>query len=229
VKRLGIVGGMTWASTAEYYSIINRAVQQRLGGVSSADCLISSFNFADIARNVQADDQPANGRLIVDAAKRLKAAGSEGILLAANSPHLFAADVERETGLPLIHIAAETAAEIKRHGLDCVALLGTKQTMELDFFKSKLKNAGIRELIPGEADREYVHNTIFDELGRGEFKDETRNRFVSIIEGLQKQGAQGVILGCTEFPLLVRPSDVSIPTFDTTRIHAEAAVEWMLS
>ena len=167
-------------------------------------------------------------KLFVAASKHLKSGGAQAMVLCANTMHMFADDIEREVQIPVIHIATATAASIKAHVLNTVALLGTKFTMERNFFKDKLTALGIKALIPGEADKDFIHNTIFDEMGKGIFTDATRDRYIAIIEDLAKQGAQGAILGCTEIPMLLGNAYVSVPTFDTTKLHADAAIAFSL-
>jgi aspartate racemase len=225
----GMVGGSSWHSTLIYYDELNRLVNERLGGMNSAECSIVSVNFADLVRNNDLGDWDANRQIAVQACMRLRGAEAEGIVLCANTLHLFADDIEARVGLPVIHIAKATANAIKAKGLSRVALLGTRQTMENDFFRDKLTEAGIEWMIPDEADRDYIHRPIFEEFGKGIFSDTTKANYVRVIEGLAKQGAQGVILGCTEIPMLIKPEDVSIPTFDTTIIHVQAAADFALS
>jgi aspartate racemase len=224
MRVLGLVGGTTWHSTVEYYSLLNRIAAERQTPLSSARCVLVSLDFAEIARNNETD-MPANGRIVVDACQKLKAAGAEAIVLCANTMHMFAPDVA-QVGLPIIHIGQATAIAIQQAGLSRVGLLGTRYTMEMGFLRDHLTDAGIEWVIPSDEDRAWIHSTIFDELGKGIFTESTRARYVSIIQGL---GVQGAILGCTEIPLLIKPGDVSIPTFDTTAIHAQAAMDWALA
>ncbi len=228
MKRVGLIGGTTWHSTADYYSRLNRLVQERLGGLSSAECLIASVDFAPIDKNNKANDQPANERIMLDAAKRLKAAGAQGIAFCANTPHMFAENIKAQIKLPLIHIGDATTKEVVSAGISTIALLGTRYTMEKDFFYRRLADAGIIVLIPEDSDRQLIHDSIFDEFAKGIFSEQTRSQYVRVIDDLTSRGAQGVILGCTEMPLLIRPEDVFIPTFDTTAIHVRAIGEFML-
>jgi aspartate racemase len=220
---------MSWISTIDYYKLINEGINKRLGGLNFSQCIIYSFNFADIKRNNDANDWDANFKLVLAASEHLKNSGAAGIVLCANTMHLFAEKLEQAINLPVIHIATVTAAAIKSQNLEKVGLLGTKFTMELDFFKSKLKDKGIETIIPGDEDRSFIHYTIFEELGRGLIKEDSKQRFLSVIKQLMDRGAEGIILGCTEIPLLVQQPDVSVPVFDTTRLHAEAAVNFALS
>lgn len=223
MKWLGLIGGTSWHSTALYYRYLNDLANEKLGGVTSAKCILISLDFEEIVRNQSGGDLTQNEPLILEAARGLKAAGAEGIVLCANTMHFYAEKVTETTGLPVVHIAEATAAAIRAQGLKRVALLGTKFTMEMSFFRSKLEAAGIEWVIPGDADREFIHRSITEEMGKGIFTEETRARYIEIIEGLRPQGAEGVILGCTEIPMLLRPDDVSLPMFDTTLIHATAA------
>lgn len=223
MKWLGLIGGTTWHSTQVYYSLLNKLANVRGGGLTSARCILVSLDFAEVAKNQAQGELEPNEPLILDAADRLKAAGAEGIVLCANTMHHFTDRVEKRTGLPVIHIVDAVAQAIKAQGLSKVALLGTKFTMELDFFRDRLNANGIEWLIPNDEDRQLIHDSVFEELGKGIFSDATRVEYVRVIEGMAAQGAQGVILGCTEIPLLVRPGDVSVPTFDTTALHVEAA------
>lgn len=229
MKLLGMVGGTSWLSTAVYYRYINEGVNKRLGGTDFARCILFSLNLGDIIRNVDSGNLSQNGSMVVSAAKAVKAAGAEGILLCANTMHQYAEEAQAETGLPLIHIAEATRKEIQRQGLTTVGLIGTKFTMEGTFFKNILNDGQIDTLIPNDEDRQFVHDVIFEELAKEIFSDVTRARFVKIIRRLGKSGAQGIILGCTEYPLLIRTTDIDMPMFDTTKLHAQAAVDFMLN
>jgi aspartate racemase len=226
MKTLGLIGGMSWVSTIDYYKLINEGINQKLGGLNFAECIIYSFNYADIKRNNDANDWEANFKIVSEAATHLKNSGAAAIVLCANTMHLIADRVEQAIGLPVIHIATATSSVIKNKGLKKIGLLGTKFTMELDFFRSKLTDQGIETIIPGDEDRNFIHYTIFEELGRGLIKDETRARYLAIIMEMIAGGAEGIILGCTEIPLLIQQPDVTVPVFDTTRIHAAAAVDF---
>ncbi|MBX3119592.1 MAG: aspartate/glutamate racemase family protein [Fimbriimonadaceae bacterium] len=229
MKWLGLIGGTTWHSTAIYYRHLNELASAKLGGVSSAKCILVSLDFQEVVQNQSGGDLSQNESLILDAAVRLKSAGAEGIMLCANTMHFFADKVTEKVSLPVIHIAEATADAIKAQNLSRVALLGTKYTMEMDFYRDKLSASGIEWLIPNAADRDFINKSIFEEMGLGVFSDATRARYVQIIESLKDQGAEGAILGCTEIPMLISAEDVSIPTFDTTLIHAMAASEFALS
>ena len=230
MKKLGLIGGMSFVSTLDYYKMINLGVNEKLGGLNYPECIIYSFNFADVKRNNDANDWDGNFNMVTDAGNKLKNSGADALVLCANTMHLIAEKVEKAVGLPVIHIATATAIAIKNRNLSKVGLLGTKFTMELDFFRARLQENGIEAIIPQSADdRDFIHWTIFEELGRGLLKEDTKQRYLSIIHELISQGAQGIILGCTEIPLLIQPADVAVPVFDTTRIHAAAAVDFTLA
>ena len=229
MKTLGLIGGMSWVSTIDYYRLINEGINQRLGGLNFSQCIIYSFNYEDIKRNNDANDWDANFKLVSTAAGYLKNAGAAGIVLCANTMHLIADRVESAAGIPVIHIATATAAVIKNKNLKKVGLLGTRFTMERNFFTSKLADKGIEALIPADEDRGFIHYTIFEELGRGQVKEDSKQRYLTIIKQLIDRGAEGIILGCTEIPLLIRQQDVRVPVFDTTKIHAAAAIDFSLA
>ncbi len=230
MKKLGLVGGISWVSTIDYYRIINEGVNARLGGLNFAECAIVSVNFADFVRNNTAGDWDATAVLLATAAEELKRAGAEGIVLCANTAHAVADRVEQQVGLPVIHVVDATAAAIRARGLTRVGLLGTQFTMELPFYRERLQSHGIEMRVPDtQSERDFIQATIRDELGRGVILAETKRRYLQAIDDLTARGAQGIILGCTELPLILGQSDVTVPVFDTTRIHAEAAVEFALS
>ncbi len=230
MRTLGLIGGTGWVSTLEYYRALNETVNRRLGGHESCRCVLYSFNFGDIMRAKEAaPDQAEVRKLVVQAAGSMASTGVEGIMLCANTLHWFAEDVERAIPVPLIHIARAAAAEVNRAGLTRVGLLGTRPTMEQDFYRKWLEEAGIEVLVPDEVGRSFVDRAIFEELLKEIFREETKARFLDIVEDLRLRGAQGVVLGCTEIPLLLKPSDSPLPLFDTLRIHVEAAVDWALA
>lgn len=228
MRRLGLVGGTTWHSTAVYYKLLNEGVQAELGGVASCDLVLASLNFAEIAANNLVDIS-LNEPIVVDAAVRLKAAGAEGLMLCANTMHLYAEACASATGLPVIHIVDAVADACKARDFRTVALLGTRYTMEMGFFRDRLASLGVAWLIPSDEDREFINESIFGEMARGEFTDSTRARYVSIISELAGQGAEAAILGCTELPILIRPDDVALPTIDTTAVHVAAALQFALT
>lgn len=230
MKKLGLVGGLSWVSTLDYYRYINEGINRRLGGLNFAECIIYSLNFNDVQHNGW-DDWDATFKLISGACRRVKAAGADAIVLCANTAHAIADQLEGDVQLPLIHIATATADVINKQGLKKVGLLGTKYTMELPFYSDKLRSRGIESVVPKEQSvRDYVQHTVKEEMGRGIFAPATKVEYLKIIDQLIEDGAQGIVLGCTEIPMLLSQEDVAtIPVFDTTRIHAEAAVEFALS
>ena len=230
MRRIGLIGGLSWESSAEYYRIINQAAQQRLGGLHSADCLLLSFDFAEIEALQVAGDWAAASQRMVSAAQQLERAGAGCIVICSNTMHRMAAAVQAAVELPLIHIADATAQPILQAGLQTVGLLGTRFTMQQDFYRGRLSERhGLRVLIPDEAGCESVHGIIYDELVRGEIRDQSRREYQRVIEQLAAAGAQAVILGCTEISLLIKPPDSPLPTFDSTELHALAALDWALA
>jgi len=229
MKVLGLIGGVSWVSTVEYYKLINQGINEQLGGLNSSECIIYSVNYADIKRNNDADDWDATFQLLLKGCLHLIAVGAKGIILCANTMHYIADRLEKEINVPVIHIGRVTANAIRQAGLRKVGLLGTKFTMELDFIKDKLIDQGLEVMIPDEEDRNFIHQTIFDELCKGMLVAETKKRYLAIIDKLVARGAEGVILGCTEIPLLVQQGDVTMPVFDTTLLHSQAAVAFSLA
>lgn len=230
MRRIGLIGGLSWESSAEYYRIINQAAQQRLGGLHSADCLMLSFDFAEIEALQVAGDWAAASQRMVSAAQQLERAGAGCIVICSNTMHRMAEAVQAAVELPLIHIADATAQPILQAGLQTVGLLGTRFTMQQDFYRGRLSERhGLRVLIPDEAGCESVHGIIYEELVRGEIRDQSRREYQRVIEQLAAAGAQAVILGCTEISLLIKPPDSPLPTFDSTELHALAALDWALA
>ena len=230
MRLIGLIGGLSWESSAEYYRIINRTTQKRLGGVHSARTLMYSFDFGEIEALQAGGDWAAATRLMIDAAGRLERGGADLLLICSNTMHRMADDVAGAVGVPLLHIADPTAARIRSAGLRRVGLLGTAFTMEQDFYKGRLADRfGLDVLIPDADDRAAVHRIIYEELVRGIVRPDSRDRYRRVIGRLVDAGAEAVILGCTEIMLLVRPEDSPVPLFDTTTIHAEAAVEAALA
>jgi aspartate racemase len=229
MKKLGLIGGISWVSTADYYRFINEGVNKELGGVNFAECMIYSFNYNDIKTNNDNNDWDTTFNMLSKACQSLKNSGAEAIVLCANTMHLIADRIQESVDLPLIHIATETAKEIQKSDIKKVGLLGTQFTMELDFFKDKLTAQNIEAIIPELEDREFIHETILNELGKGLTLESTKNRYLSIIEKLIENGAEGIILGCTEIPLLVKQDQVRVPVFDTALIHSNAAIAFALS
>lgn len=229
MKTIGLLGGMSWESSSEYYRILNELVKARLGGFHSADCLMVSVDFDDVETLQHQNEWDALTEMMIAAARRIEAGGAELLVICTNTMHKMAPEIQTAIQIPLLHIADAAGEAIRAQGLHTVGLLGTKFTMEGDFYRKRLNEKfGLSVLIPNEADRETVHNTIYGELVKGVLNPSSRQSFVEIIRKLQDDGAEGVILGCTEIPLLVKQTDVSLPLFDTTRIHAEAAVDWAL-
>lgn len=228
MKVLGLIGGTTWLSTVDYYRYINEGINERLGGFSSAKIILYSLDFAPIFKNAGDDDWKANEKIFEDACSKIIIAGAEAIILCANTAHIFADSLAGKISVPLISVSAETAKQIRIKDLTKAALLGTKFTMEKDFYKAKLAEYGIETIIPDEEDREFIHYTIFNELGKNIFKPETKQKYLNIINNLIDKGAECVILGCTEIPLIISQNDCKIPVLDTTRIHAAAAVDFAL-
>ena len=230
MKTIGILGGMSWESSIEYYRIINEEVNRRLGGVHSAKILMYSVDFGEIEALQHAGRWDEATAFMVDAARRIERGGADFLVIATNTMHKMAEEVAAAIGIPLLHIADATAERIKAQGLRKVGLLGTRFTMEEDFYRGRLEQKhGLTVLIPDRADRDEVHRVIYEELVVGRIVPASRQRYIAIMERLIDQGAEGIILGCTEIGLLVKDGDVPVPLFDTTRIHAEAAVDWALA
>jgi len=230
MKTIGLLGGMSWESSLEYYRIINETVKKRLGSLHSAQCLMYSVDFAEIEILQHAGAWDELTRQMITAVHRLERGGADFTVICTNTMHRMAGEIEAATSIPLLHIADAAATAIKASGLTKVGLLGTRFTMEGSFYRERLEqdhNLGV--VIPGENDREQVHRIIYDELVQGQIRENSRVVYQDVIAALQDQGAQGVILGCTEIPLLIKQTDVAIPVFDTTTIHAEAAVDWALA
>jgi aspartate racemase len=229
MKTIGLIGGMSWESTALYYRQINLAVQQRLGGLHSAKLVLLSVDFHAIEVLQRAGDWAAAGALLADAARSLEAAGADFLLLGTNTMHIVAPAIEAAVHIPLLHIADPTAQAIQQAGLTRIGLLGTRFTMEQSFYVDRLRQQGLEVLLPVQAERDTVHRIIFEELCLGQVVDSSRQAYRHIMAGLVDQGAQAIILGCTEITLLVGAADASVPLFDTTAIHASAAVDRALS
>ena len=229
MKTIGLIGGMSWESTVPYYRIINETVRERLGGFHSAKLVLYSFDFHEIEQMQSSGAWDESGRMLAQAARSLEAAGADFIVLCTNTMHKVADAIESAVSIPLFHIADPTAQEINKNGLTKVGLLGTRFTMEQDFYRGRLRDQHhLDVLIPDEADRGIVHKIIYDELCMGLVRDGSRMEYRRIIQRLVDQGAQGVILGCTEISMLVGPSDSPVPLFDTTSLHARKAAEYAL-
>jgi len=229
MKTIGLLGGMSWESSIEYERMINQGVRKALGGTASADLLVRSYNFAHIEELQAVGDWAEAGQLLATDAARLEAAGADMILLCTNTMHVAAEAIEAAISVPFVHLADTTATAVLASGVTEVALLGTRYTMEEDFYRGRLESRGLNVLVPDEPDRTVVHDVIYDELVQGIVSDESRSTYVEIIERLSARGATGVIAGCTEIELLVGPDDVDLPYFPTTRLHAEAAVSLALA
>ncbi len=229
MKKMGMIGGLSWISTADYYRIVNTLTQQALGGVSSAHVILESVNRQKYVEAVieNGDDATAS-RMIRDAALAVERGGADFIVITCNGAHRFVPDAEPHVSIPFLHIAEVTAEAIKKAGLSTVALLGVRETMENRFYPDILKKHGIETVSPNEEEKTVIHDKIYEELTLDVFLDETREKYVEIIHALNARGAEGVILGCTEIPLLIREGDVDVPVFSTTDLHCHAAVEMAL-
>ncbi len=228
MKTIGLIGGISWHSTLDYYRLFNELVNKKLGGVHSAKVIINSVEFAEIKRLTEALDWDSIAVIIGKAAQSLEVAGADCIIIGANTMHNIADAIQAAVQIPVIHIGAVTAAAIKMKGLKKVALLGTKYTMQMDFYKAKLAENGIDTIIPGETDIAFINNSIYNEFGRGIFLPETKAEYLRIINILIEEGAEGIILGCTEIPILIKQSDCTVPVFDTALIHSTAAVDFAM-
>jgi aspartate racemase len=225
MRRIGLLGGMSWESSAEYYRLLNVLVRERLGGLASAECLLYSVNFAEIeAMQVDGRWEDAGVRL-AEAARSLESGGAELVLLCTNTMHKVADVVAASVSVPLLHLGDTTADAVRRAGLSTVGLLGTAFTMEQDFYRDRLSSHGLTVLVPEAEDRAVVHRVIYEELCLGVVRDESRAAYVEVVDRLAAAGAEGVVLGCTEIELLVGQDDVALPVFPTTRLHVEAALD----
>ncbi|MGR5063732.1 aspartate/glutamate racemase family protein [Photobacterium sp. DNB22_13_2] len=230
MKTIGLLGGMSWESTASYYKAINEGIKQELGGLHSAKVALYSVNFDEIEKLQHAGDWTATAEILSQAAKSVEAAGADFLLICTNTMHKVAAEIELVISIPLLHIADATAQQLKADGIKKVGLLGTRFTMEQDFYISRLtEQFGIEVVVPDLPDRDMIHTVIYDELCNGLLKEESREEYIRITEKLAEQGAEAVILGCTEIALLISSNDTDVPLYDTTSIHAEAAVKLALS
>ena len=228
LKTIGLIGGMTWEATEIYYRLINRDVRQRLGGMHSARIVMESLDFAEPERLARTADWKALAALFIDVAARLEKAGAEILLLCANTAHRVAGQVEASISIPLVNICDATSAKIRSDGLRRVVLLGTAYTMEEDFFKDRLRTRGIDVFVPDAPDRAEIHRVIFEEIALGKLEERSRQSYRQIIRRQVENGAEGVILGCTEIPLLITQADSDAPLYDTTELHAAAAVNLAL-
>jgi len=228
MKIVGLVGGTGWISTAEYYRYINEEANRRRGGLHFVECVLYSLDYGEIDALKRTGRGAEVFHLILNAAKKLEGAGAKGLVLCANTMHMFVEQLEPELTIPILHIADAAGREINAKGLRTVGLLGTRLTMELDFYKKRLQAMGIGTLVPEEMDHEFIEGAINTELLKGVFKPETKNGFLQIIDDLREKGAEGIVLGCTEIPLIVHEKDVDIPVFNTTLIHSRAIVDFAL-
>jgi len=229
MRLLGMLGGMSWTSTGEYYRLLNHGVATRLGGLHSARLLLHSVDFEPVATMQHAGDWAGTAKVLVDATQGLERAGAEGLLVATNTMHKVADEIEEASGIPLLHIADATADRLLAEGRQRVGLLATAFTMEQEFYTDRLRRRGLEVLVPEQDDRAEVHRVIYDELCLDVVRDESRERYREVMGRLAARGAEGIILGCTEITLLVDSGDSPVPLYDTTAIHAEAAVDWMLA
>jgi aspartate racemase len=230
MKTIGLIGGMSWESSLEYYRILNETTKERLGGLHSAPCILYSVDFAEVEALQHQDRWEDAARLMIAAGQSLERAGADFVVLCTNTMHKLADEIQANMHIPLLHIADATAEKIKAAGISRVGLLGTRFTMEHDFYKGRLIDKfGLDVLTPGESEREMVHHVIYDELCLGIVRQESREQYIQTMDKLVRAGAEGIILGCTEIELLVHDGDSQVPLFPTTRIHAIAAVEYALA
>jgi len=226
---MGMIGGMSWESSLEYYRIVNEAIKKKLGGFHSAKCILYSVDFEEVEKLQHQGDWDELTRLMMDAAQRLERAGADFVIICTNTMHKMAEEVQGAIRIPLLHIVDITAEAIIGNGQTRVGLLGTKFTMEQDFYKDRLRDKhGLDVLIPSADERQAVHDILYSELCLGEIKELSKEKFKNVIQNLVDRGAQGVILGCTEIPLIVSQDDYEIPVYDTTALHAQAAVDFAL-
>lgn len=230
MKTIGLLGGLSWHSSLEYYRIINQAVQDRLGGAHSARCLLYSLDYAEVDALERQDRWDDTAAIVIAAAQSLERGGADFLVICTNTTHKLADRVQAGIGIPILHIADATARAVRECGIERVGLLGTRFTMEEDFVRGRLaRSTGLDVMIPPEPQRELVNRVIYDELCAGVFRDEARRQFLDIMRGLVEAGAEGIILGCTEIGLLVPPDACPAPAFDTARVHALAAVDFALA
>ncbi|PCK33068.1 aspartate/glutamate racemase family protein [Pseudoalteromonas piscicida] len=229
MKQLGLIGGMSWESTQSYYRLINQTVKNKLGGLHSAQLCLFSVDFAEVAKLQAVGDWNTMSEILGDAATSLRLAGSDAIVICTNTMHKVAEEISATSGLPVLHIADATATQLKQDKVNRVALLGTEFTMQQEFYKARLQNLhNIEVVTPNSEQQAIIHTIIYSELCRGEIKANSRTAYLSIIDSLHQQGAEGVILGCTEIGLLVQQTHTAVPLYDTTALHAKAVVDWSL-
>lgn len=229
MKTIGLIGGMSWESSTEYYRIINEEVKKRLGGLHSAKCILFSVDFEEIEDCQSRGEWDKAAHLLSEAAQSLEAAGADFIVICTNTMHKVAQTIQSAINIPILHIADITARHVLAEGIKTIGLLGTRYTMEQDFYKSRLEAQGIKVLIPEEAERTVVNHVIYHELCLGQIIKESKDKYKKIIKELTEKGAEGIILGCTEIGLLVKSEDSAVPLFDTTVLHALGAVDFALS
>lgn len=225
MKTIGLIGGMSWESTSLYYKTINEYIKNKLGGLYSAKCILYSVNFEEISRLQKSGDWEKCGEILGDIAKKLETAGADYIVICTNTMHKVVPEMKKYINIPVIHIAEAAYGRIAAKGIKNIGLLGTKYTMQQDFYKRILIDKGLNVIIPDEEDIEFINNVIFNELCCGEINPKSKQKFIEIVEKLKKKGAEGVILGCTEIVMLISQKDIDIPVFDTTAIHAETAAQ----
>ena len=225
MKTIGMLGGMSWESTVTYYQVINETVKERLGGFHSAKCLLYSVDFHELEECLSTSNWESCAGILTDAALRLEKGGADFIVICTNTMHKFAGDIQEKISIPILHIADVTAGELKKNHIGKAALLGTRYTMEQDFYRNRLEENGLGVLIPEKEERERINAIIFEELCLGTIREESRREYLKIIDNLMKKGAQGIILGCTEIGLLIEQKDTAAPLFDTTVIHGRRAAQ----
>jgi len=228
MKTIGLLGGMTWESTVTYYQIVNETIKENLGGFHSAKCILYSVDFDEIEKCQTDSDWDKSAEILSSAAKSLEKAGADFLVICTNTMHKIAEKIQNNIGIPILHIADLTAEELISMNIKKVGLLGTKYTMEQDFYIDRLKSKGIEVIVPDAEERQIIHSVIYEELSMGIIDPNSKQNYISIIESLSKRGAQGIILGCTEIGLLIKQDDTSIPLFDTARIHAMKSAEYAL-
>ncbi len=229
MKTIGLIGGMSWESSVEYYRIINEIVKAKLGGLHSAKCVMYSVDFAEVEVLQHQAKWAEAAEMLIDAAKNLRNGGADFIVLCTNTMHKVAEEIQANVKIPFLHIADATAQRVKDAGIQNIGLLGTRFTMEEEFYRGRLEQKyGLNVRVPNAQEREIIHRVIYNELVVGKIEQHSKEQYIGIIEQMVKQGAEGVILGCTEIGLLIHQEDSRVPLFDTTRIHAEAAVEYAL-
>lgn len=229
MKTIGLIGGMSWESTVTYYQLINQFVAKKLGGLHSAQILLYSVDFEEIERCQSEGNWEKSGEILANIAQKLETAGADFIVICTNTMHKVAPQIAKVISISIIHIAETTAEVLQQSGIQTVGLLGTKYTMQQDFYKAKLIDKGLKVIIPDEQDMEIINRIIFEELCLGKINPDSRQFFQSVIDKLKKHGAEGVILGCTEIGLLIKPENSNLPVFDTTLIHAQKAAECALA